>query len=66
MVLKVSNLDAVQRDIVIGLNSFISPPAGSPDYPLSETAAGILFGLGMAGMGAYLIVRQKRGSKPNI
>ncbi|HSW56945.1 MAG TPA: hypothetical protein VLH15_00925 [Dehalococcoidales bacterium] len=40
-------------------NSYLKSPSSDPGYPLPELAAGILLGLGLAGLGAYLALRRR-------
>jgi hypothetical protein len=37
------------------------PPPGSPALPVPEIPAGILLGLGLAGIGTFIVIRRKKG-----
>jgi hypothetical protein len=42
-------------------DSTLSSPESDPGYPVPELAAGVLFGLGLAGVGTFIVIRRKQG-----
>jgi hypothetical protein len=63
LALKVINTSTSTQTIdTLGVgSSYISAPDSDPVYPTPEIAAGVLFGLGLAGVGAFIMVRRKQG-----
>ena len=41
-------------------SSYLSAPSSTPSYPLPEVAAGILLAAGLAGLGGFIIISQRR------
>ncbi|HSW56835.1 MAG TPA: carbohydrate binding domain-containing protein [Dehalococcoidales bacterium] len=58
LALKIST--ATGSSIITAGNSYLKSPSTDPGYPVSELSAGILLGLGLAGMGAYLVLRRRK------
>ena len=64
LALKIENTDNSNNHTVItNGGSFLVSPITDPGYPLPELAAGILFGLGLAGLGGYVVVRRKQAGR---
>jgi hypothetical protein len=63
LALRVTNNDnAGSHDVITDGNSWVKSPASDPGYPLPELASGILFGLGLAGTGTFIIIRRKKAA----
>jgi hypothetical protein len=60
LALRVTNNDAGSHDVITDGNSWVKSPASDPGYPLPELASGILFALGLAGTGTFIIIRRKK------
>jgi LPXTG-motif cell wall-anchored protein len=52
--------------VVTDGNSWLSSPATDPGYPLPEMSALILLGIGLAGLGGYILVRRKKEARGHI
>jgi len=61
--LKVRSTASESNTVVTNGDSYMLSPCTDPGYPLPEIAAGILLGLGLAGLGGYLGVRRLRTSR---
>jgi hypothetical protein len=46
-----------------GKSSCLRSPQTDPGYPLPEIAAGVLLAAGLAGLGAFIIVRRRRAAR---
>jgi hypothetical protein len=64
LALRITNKDTLTHKIYTGEKdqaSCINSPQSDPGYPTPEIAAGVLFGLGLAGVGTFIMVRKKKG-----
>jgi hypothetical protein len=68
LALQITNNSGSQRVIYTGEGSQASclkSPQTDPGYPLPELAAGVLFGIGLIGLGGFVLLRRKRLAKSN-
>ncbi len=63
LALRVTNGDAASHDVITDGNSWVKSPASDPGYPVPELASGVLFALGLAGMGTFMVVRRKKAGR---
>jgi Tol biopolymer transport system component len=59
---QITNNDGVPHEIILDGSSYVIPPEGSPDYPLPEMATGILLGIGIAGLAAYVLIKRRKAT----
>ena len=57
---QITNNDIVSHDIITDGSSYVTPPEGSPEFPIPEMATGILLGLGIAGIAAYVLIKRNK------
>jgi hypothetical protein len=65
LALSIVNASGLSQTIITEGDSYLAPPEGSPDYPLPEMAAGLLLGLGLAGITGFVVIRRGRGFSNN-
>jgi hypothetical protein len=58
--LSVVNASGSPQTIATDGSSYLTPPEGSPDYPLPELASGLLFGLGLAGIVGFITIKRRK------
>jgi hypothetical protein len=69
LALQITNNNSGKQTIVTDytLNgSYLAPPEGSPGYPTPEWSTIILLGLGLTGLGSFLLIRKKKAARANI
>jgi hypothetical protein len=59
LAVRIVNTDNKPHHILVGESKLDTPP-GDPGYPLPELASGVLFGVGLAGLGAFVLVRRNQ------
>jgi hypothetical protein len=59
LAVRVRNVGKNPHHILVAESKLDTPP-GDPGYPLPELASGVLFGLGLAGLGAFVLVRRNQ------
>jgi internalin A len=57
---QITNNDSVSHEIILAGSSYVIPPEGSPDFPIPEIPTGVLLGLGLAGLAAFILVIKRR------
>jgi hypothetical protein len=62
LALKVSNDDSSAHDVYTTGSSSLRSPDTDPGYPVPELAAGILLGLGLAGLAGYRWLRKSKST----
>ncbi len=63
LALRITNTSASDKVITTDGNSMMSSPDSDPGYPLPEVAAGILFGVGAAGVFGFMVIRRRKANK---
>ncbi len=65
LALRIVNTGKNPHHILVGESKLDTPP-GDPGYPLPELASGALFGLGLAGLGAFILLRRRPVRTPAL
>jgi hypothetical protein len=65
LALTINTTDGQSHTIYTDGSSYLSPPEGSPDYPLPEMSAGMLLGLGLIGLIGFVLIRRRRVGAAN-
>lgn len=63
LALSIKNGSGASQTIITEGNSYLTPPIGSPDYPMPEMASGILLGGGLIGLVGYMAIRKKKSNR---
>jgi hypothetical protein len=59
---RVYNDTGMPRTITTTGRSYLTSPDSDPGYPLPELAAGILMGVGLVGIGGFVLIKRRRDS----
>jgi hypothetical protein len=63
LAIQISNTDSVGHTVYTGEGNYAScltSPENDPGYPLPEMAAGMLAGLGLIGLAAFIVIKRKK------
>lgn len=60
LALRINNTDVNDHNILGCADSYVMSPCCDPGYPIPEIAAGILLGLGLIALAAFVYLRRKR------
>jgi hypothetical protein len=64
LAITITNTDAIDHTVYTGEGnegSCLTSPENDPGYPLPEMATGLLMGLSLAGLAAFVVIRKKKG-----
>jgi hypothetical protein len=57
---RIRNSDSHPHDVITEAGSYLQPPSGSPNYPVPEVSSLVLFGLGLASLAGYIVLRRRK------
>jgi hypothetical protein len=63
LALMITNSSGMLQTVTTGgaNSSYVSSPDSTPTFPVPEMSAGLLFGVGLAGVGTFIFIRRKQG-----
>ena len=60
LAVRITNNDGTDHQVITGGSSYLTAPEGTAPAPVPEMAAGVLLALGLAGLGAFILIRRQK------
>jgi hypothetical protein len=58
--IRITNQDVIDHSCFVDGGSYIRAPQGEPSNPVPEVPAGMLFGIGLAGLSGFILIKKKQ------